>query len=62
MMVEICHRCKRAGTCGDYQQYLQPSLFPNLEGPIRSRQKEIRRMKLPLPQKRNPQEQLPLKI
>jgi hypothetical protein len=28
----VCEKCKRMGKCADYQNYIHPSLFPNLCG------------------------------
>ena len=29
----VCKKCKRMGTCADYQNYLNPLLFPDLTQP-----------------------------
>ncbi len=41
--VDVCKKCRRRRTCADYADYLQPSLFPNLEkGPLRKRIRPLR--------------------
>jgi hypothetical protein len=62
VMVEVCRRCRRAGSCQDYQPYVQPSLFPNFGGPVRSKRKGARGKRLPPIQNRSTQEQLSLRI
>ena len=45
----VCEKCERMGKCADYQNYVHPSLFPNLcglngldTGKKKSRRKKIK--------------------